>query len=70
MEFTNLVQMTAYMEDKFTSDSFKAVAHPLEEFGPVVMFAIGWAPKKKGTAFPEGGYMWCSTKGVTSAVIQ
>ena len=67
MELTTTQEMAAYLEEKFSSLSYKATAETQESFGPVVKFYITWTP-----LFPEGdtikGPMWVAPNGYTAAV--
>ena len=67
MELKNLEEMTAYVENKFGSLSYKCTARPLDTFGPVVKYHITWTPANAQMDTIEGP-MWVAPNGYTAAV--
>lgn len=67
LELKSIEEMTAYVEEKFTSLQYKATAVPQDTFGPVVKYRITWTP-----THPQGdtieGPMWVAPNGYTAMV--
>lgn len=65
---TNLEEMKAYIEEKFSSEVFEAKATTEDAFGEQVRWHIEWTPK--GPAYDEviRGSIWAAPNGFTSAV--
>lgn len=65
---TNLEEMTAYVEEKFSGTTYKATAVPVDPFGPVVRYKITWTPYNPQIETIADCPMWVGPSGYTAAV--